>query len=217
MLREYQKDCCSGYIDFSKATIPKMEVDLADWNLWLSFATIIFNPLYWNIAARWEYRSHSFSRLIRNKYVACFLLGASIFILGIYRDMRFNYALDSQPRCYILQQNWLLWSGYFCMLVGTTLVVTSYYRLGFYGTFLGDYFGILMEEKVNSFPFSIIDNPMYWGSFLNFLGGALIKASLAGVILSLVVGVCYTIATMFEGPFTSMIYEERNRKLNKMA
>lgn len=37
----------------------------------------------------------------------------------------------------------------------------------------GDYFGILMEAKVTSFPFSILDNPMYWGSTAVYLGWSL--------------------------------------------
>lgn len=37
----------------------------------------------------------------------------------------------------------------------------------------GDYFGILMEQKVIGFPFNVMDNPMYWGSTANYLGLAL--------------------------------------------
>lgn len=37
----------------------------------------------------------------------------------------------------------------------------------------GDYFGILMEAKVTSFPFSVLDNPMYWGSTAVYLGWSL--------------------------------------------
>lgn len=39
--------------------------------------------------------------------------------------------------------------------------------------FSGDYFGILMDEKVTVFPFNIMENPMYWGSTANYLGLAL--------------------------------------------
>ena len=38
---------------------------------------------------------------------------------------------------------------------------------------VGDYFGILMEAKVTSFPFSVLDNPMYWGSTAVYLGWSL--------------------------------------------
>lgn len=37
----------------------------------------------------------------------------------------------------------------------------------------GDYFGILKEARVTTFPFNILDNPMYWGSTANYLGWAL--------------------------------------------
>lgn len=38
---------------------------------------------------------------------------------------------------------------------------------------LGDYFGILMDERVTSFPFSVNDDPMYNGTVLIFLGTAI--------------------------------------------
>jgi methylene-fatty-acyl-phospholipid synthase len=45
--------------------------------------------------------------------------------------------------------------------------------LGITGTFLGDYFGILMKEKVTGFPFNLTSDPMYNGSSLIFLGDAI--------------------------------------------
>jgi len=39
---------------------------------------------------------------------------------------------------------------------------------------MGDYFGIVLEERVTSFPFSIMNNPMYNGSSLIFFGLALL-------------------------------------------
>jgi len=38
----------------------------------------------------------------------------------------------------------------------------------------GDYFGILMEDKVTGFPFSVVSDPMYVGTTLNFLGSAIV-------------------------------------------
>jgi methylene-fatty-acyl-phospholipid synthase len=38
---------------------------------------------------------------------------------------------------------------------------------------LGDYCDILMDEKVTGFPFNVVDNPMYNGSTMVFLGIAL--------------------------------------------
>lgn len=38
---------------------------------------------------------------------------------------------------------------------------------------LGDYFGILMEDRVTSFPFNVNENPMYNGTVMIFLGTAM--------------------------------------------
>jgi phosphatidylethanolamine N-methyltransferase len=59
------------------------------------------------------------------------------------------------------------------MAIGFTFVLSSMYKLGITGTYLGDYFGILMEERVTSFPFNVLDNPMYVGSTMAFFGNAL--------------------------------------------
>ncbi len=61
----------------------------------------------------------------------------------------------------------------FLFVVGAVFVGSSYLRLGITGTYLGDYFGILMEEKVTGFPFNVMSNPMYNGSAIIFLAQAL--------------------------------------------
>lgn len=38
---------------------------------------------------------------------------------------------------------------------------------------IGDYFGILMEDRVTSFPFNVNENPMYNGTVMIFLGTAM--------------------------------------------
>ena len=58
-------------------------------------------------------------------------------------------------------------------LVGQTFVVTSTWALGVTGTFLGDYFGILMDHRVEGFPFNVLRDPMYVGSTMCFAAGAL--------------------------------------------
>lgn len=41
------------------------------------------------------------------------------------------------------------------------------------GTFLGDYFGILMSHRVEGFPFNLLNDPMYDGSTMCFAATAL--------------------------------------------
>jgi phosphatidylethanolamine N-methyltransferase len=58
-------------------------------------------------------------------------------------------------------------------VVGQVLVITSTWALGVTGTFLGDYFGILMDDRVEGFPFNVTSDPMYVGSTMCFAATAL--------------------------------------------
>ena len=56
---------------------------------------------------------------------------------------------------------------------------------------------------------------MYVGTFINFLGLALVKSSPAGIILSILVGIVYRIALCFETPFMKSIYEGMAKKMER--
>ncbi|XP_050408021.1 phosphatidylethanolamine N-methyltransferase isoform X2 [Patella vulgata] len=185
------------------------ETDFKDAYFWMAAANIVFNPLFWNIVARWEYRTKGFSKAIGSSRVACIMLAVTIVLLGILRDWLFGKAVQAQPRWLPFQDSRILLAGYAIISIGCVLVISSFLSLGIFGTFLGDYFGILMKERVTGFPFNIVDNPMYLGATLNFLGYAVTEASLVGFLLTFLVGVVYKIAILFEGDFTDKIYQER--------
>lgn len=77
---------------------------------------------------------------------------------------------------------------------------------------MGDYFGILLKERVTGFPFNVVEDPMYVGSALVYLGMALLHGSLIGVLLTCCIGLSYVIAVLFEEPFTARIYAESSNK-----
>lgn len=89
------------------------------------------------------------------------------------------------------------------------------YALGVTGTYLGDYFGILMDAPVTTFPFNVSDAPMYHGSTLSFLATALWRGKPAGVVLTGVVAGAYAVARRWEDPFTGMIYAKREEERKK--
>lgn len=91
------------------------------------------------------------------------------------------------------------------------------WALGITGTYLGDYFGILMDEMVTGFPFNVTDAPMYYGSTMSFLGSALWLGKPAGVLLTALVWVVYKIALSFEDPFTAGIYRKRDEEQKKVG
>merc|ERR1712000_464655 len=140
-------------------------IDYSQTSLYVAAAAIAFNPIFWNIVARQEYRTHFLTKIFGSPYYGCYALALTIFGLGIFRDSLYKTALEEQPLYPPLLQ-----------------------------PYLGDYFGILMDDKVEGFPFNVTGAPMYWGSTLSFLGTALYKGRAAGVLLTLEVFVMYYIA-----------------------
>ena len=72
------------------------------------------------------------------------------------------------------------------------------WALGITGTYLGDYFDILMDDVVTSFPFNFTVAPMYYGSTMSFLGTAILYGKPAGVLLTVEVLAVYLAALRFE-------------------
>nr|XP_015215412.1 PREDICTED: phosphatidylethanolamine N-methyltransferase isoform X3 [Lepisosteus oculatus]XP_015215413.1 PREDICTED: phosphatidylethanolamine N-methyltransferase isoform X3 [Lepisosteus oculatus] len=184
-------------------------VDVTDAQFSVAVLAIIFNPFFWNVVARWEHRTKGLTRVFGCPYAACYCLALLIILLNVYRSHSFTMAMNSQPKAELMERSEMFYAGAILVFIGSVFVLSSFYALGFTGTFLGDYFGILQEEKVNGFPFNVMENPMYWGSTAIYLGLALMNASPAGVVLTSVVAAAYKIAIMFEGPFTEEIYRQR--------
>ncbi|KAF9184340.1 Phosphatidyl-N-methylethanolamine N-methyltransferase [Haplosporangium sp. Z 11] len=191
----------------------RLKVDWSDNRMWFAVGSIIFNPTFWNIVARKEYRSKFITRMFKgNSLYGCYALAATIFILGLIRDAIFKHAVDNQPKAECMNIFPIQALAAVLFTVGNVFVLSSMWVLGVTGTYLGDYFGILMDERVTSFPFNVNENPMYNGTVMIFMGTALWSLSPAGIYLSLIVHFVYRIALKFEGPFTTEIYNKRERE-----
>ena len=186
-------------------------IDWGDRNFWCAAAVIAFNPLFWNTVGRWEHRTRILTRTIGSPLRGCYALVFTILLLGILRGVMFEKAVLNQPQISEFATPVVKVIAAVLMASGFVLVMSSFWALGITGTFLGDYFGILMEGRVTSFPFNLVENPMYWGTTASYLGHALWFGSPIGIVLSAVIGICYKIALRFEGPFTNMIYQEKAR------
>ncbi|XP_075850188.1 phosphatidylethanolamine N-methyltransferase isoform X1 [Microcebus murinus] len=159
--------------------------------------------------ARWEHRTRKLSRAFGSPHLACYALGGSILLLNLLRSHCFSQAMLRQPSVEGLDQPAAYSLGLVLLGVGSVFVLSSFFALGFTGTFLGDYFGILKEARVTTFPFNILDNPMYWGSTANYLGWAIMHASPTGLLLTAVVALTYVVAVLYEEPFTTEIYRQK--------
>jgi phosphatidylethanolamine N-methyltransferase len=165
-----------------------------------------------------EYRNKILTKLAGgNSRNACYGLAVTIFSLGIFRDFLYERALRSQPSHPLLETALANYAAYTLLACGNVLVLSSMWALGVIGTYLGDYFGFLMDEMVTGFPFNICSAPMYYGSTMSFLGTAILFGKPAGILLTIEVFAVYLIALRFEDPFTAGIYAKRAEKQKKVG
>ncbi|KAE9377158.1 phospholipid methyltransferas-like protein [Stipitochalara longipes BDJ] len=188
-------------------------IDLDQRSLAIAAAAIAFNPIFWNTAARQEYHNKVLTKLAGgNSRYACYGLAVTIFSLGIFRDFLYERALRDQPTHPLLVTPLATYISYALIAAGNILVISSMWALGVTGTYLGDYFGILMDKMVTGFPFNVTSAPMYYGSTMSFLGSAILFGKPAGILLTLEVLVVYLLALRFEDPFTAGIYAKREKQ-----
>jgi len=124
-------------------------IDTSQTSLYIAAVAIAFNPIFWNIVARQEYNTHFLTKIFGSPHYGCYALAVTIFGLGAIRDSLYKTALEAQPIYPPLHQPAL---GVGLFLSGNVLVLTSMYALGVTGTYLGDYFGILMDNNGRRIP-----------------------------------------------------------------
>ncbi|MBW0506702.1 hypothetical protein O181_046417 [Austropuccinia psidii MF-1] len=188
-------------------------IDIQQKSFWISIGWIVFNPLFWNIIARTEHATRVLTKTFGSAHKGCYFLGALIFTIGLIRDHHYKQALEYQPVYSAFEHPFVQLISKSIFALGSVLVGSSMWALGVTGTYLGDYFGILMDKMVEGFPFNLFSSPMYDGSTLCFFGTALSYRSPAGLLLSTIVYIMYQIALRFEDPFTAKIYRERAARL----
>lgn len=192
--------------------LSEFSAELMQWKTVVPCVIVMLNPLFWNVVSRWEYKTHFVSNFFGGPKRGVAALAICILSMNTLRTTIFHTIIDSHSACAILQNDVCNAIGYLLMTVGAVLVISSSYRLGFFCSFMGDYFGILLDSRVTGFPFNVIDDPMYVGSGLVYLGIAFQHASMFGFLLTGCIAISYAIALMFEGPFTAKIYSDAAAK-----
>jgi phosphatidylethanolamine/phosphatidyl-N-methylethanolamine N-methyltransferase len=189
-------------------------ININDSHLHFACAIIIGCPLIWNILGRLCYACIPAKTPTYQRYIVCYILMLWIFSFSSYRDYLVRQTIINQPRLILLDDYTHICA---CLAIvigvlGQILVLSSFYRLGLTGTFLGDYCGILMNEPVRTFPFNVCNHPMYTGSTITFLGLTVYYQSPVGILLTIEIYLVYRIAVIFEEPYTQWIYEQKKTK-----
>lgn len=192
----------------------------ADWKFTvIAGASVVACPLIWNIVARNEYRNKTLTKLMGDSpQRGCYALAAWIFLSSLVRDKLIEVAIQkSKPSTIPCLEGYSpstrRTAAKALLAAGLGLVAASYYRLGITYTYLGDYFGLLMDKPVTEFPFSVIPDPMYTGASIGFAALAIHEDSPVGLLLSAWCYAVYKVSTVFfEDPFTAKIYAEKAKK-----
>lgn len=135
------------------------DVRLSELSFARAFLCVALAPLIWNSVARVEHHTRMISSVLGRK-LGAYLFAMWIFCFSLYRDALFMQAIETQPKVSELDQPWIIGLGSLLFLCGIVLVCSSMLRLGVLGTYLGDYFGMYLDEKIESFPFNLFDHPM---------------------------------------------------------
>mmetsp|Transcript_12319 Transcript_12319/g.39012 ORF Transcript_12319/g.39012 Transcript_12319/m.39012 type:complete len:182 (-) Transcript_12319:356-901(-) len=134
-------------------------VDFNAPSLFTAAQFLIGVPLAWNIVARIQYKTNFLVRAFNgDRVLATYFLAVCIFTASTTRDVFVQRAIDDQATIDpgMLGRSIAVGLG----ALGTLFVLSSYAALGLTGTYLGDYCGILMDEPVTGFPFSVLEHPM---------------------------------------------------------
>lgn len=162
-----------------KATSPSFpyviqNVNLGDVVFWQAVIVIFLQPFLWNVIGRFEHYTRLLSKVFLKPVIGTYAFALWILVAGVYRDLIFVVAMDNQKTVLWLEAPEYRAAALALLVIGAVLVLSSFYQLGVTGTYLGDYFGILMEKRVTAFPFNLFSDPMYDGSTMLFLGKAIL-------------------------------------------
>lgn len=159
---------CRGYVPLVLS-----DVNFCSESFSLALIAVFLAPFIWNLLGRLQFYTRILSSLFLGRRSGASVLAIWIFFFSLYRDTLVLRAIKEQPTVEWLDSTAFHSLAGLCTIIGGTFVLTSFYQLGFFGTYLGDYFGILMKEKVTGFPFNVVEDPMYIGSTLLFISMAI--------------------------------------------
>jgi len=162
---------------------------------------------------------HCSGLFVSSCFIVCFWLTIGLRGLLLHKllcpNYKAQYSDTSVPPCFSSE------TRLFCRLCTPLELQARILVLSIHSNkrdlYVGDYFGILMEDRVTSFPFNILEHPMYVGSTMSFFGTAFWYGKPVGFLLALEVTFMYMLAMFLEGPFTTKIYQLRDEYFRRRA
>eukprot|EP00172_Hildenbrandia_rubra_P004442 Plantae.Rhodophyta-Hildenbrandia_rubra.ctg8995.p1 GENE.Plantae.Rhodophyta-Hildenbrandia_rubra.ctg8995~~Plantae.Rhodophyta-Hildenbrandia_rubra.ctg8995.p1 ORF type:complete len:210 (+),score=6.40 Plantae.Rhodophyta-Hildenbrandia_rubra.ctg8995:274-903(+) len=138
-----------------------------------SILIVALNPFIWNIFGRLEHNTGAISTIFFGRQSGVYALSLWIFCFSNYRNALVHELVTSSPRVDWMSGPIFKATSIILGIIGVIIAGAAYIRLGITMTYLGDYFGFLMDKKETRFPFNIMKHPMYDGIAMVFLAKAL--------------------------------------------
>jgi phosphatidylethanolamine/phosphatidyl-N-methylethanolamine N-methyltransferase len=115
-------------------------INWSDPLVWLAAAHITFNPFFWNLSARMEYKHKLLSRVFGSAEAGCYFLAATTFMIGLSRNFVVVVAVTRQLSFeeYLGASTveYMKVIGLLFIVAGLSLAISSMFRLGICGTYL---------------------------------------------------------------------------------
>ena len=188
----YIKHCMAGTFDQKRKAMGELvdsvfAMDLKDTTFWLAFAAVIMHAAIWRYIVIWECVNLRLANSLGTRKQAGYVVSAAILLLGTVRFFLVMFAIGSQPRWIYFHDNRLLVLGQMSIVIGFVLLVSSANARGFPQCVVCVHFDVYGEGyfRGQTFPYNVLKEPVSVATVLVHIGISLLKASQAGIILSL--------------------------------
>eukprot|EP00730_Choanoeca_flexa_P012861 TRINITY_DN4692_c0_g1_i1.p1 TRINITY_DN4692_c0_g1~~TRINITY_DN4692_c0_g1_i1.p1 ORF type:complete len:248 (+),score=55.41 TRINITY_DN4692_c0_g1_i1:148-891(+) len=204
------------YVTQKDVLIRTVNQPSAVWSILITLSS----PVFWNLIPR--YGADMLISFFGGRRNGMLVFALYVIVTSMYREVVFVDAIKDDPKKKFsilegldettvdLLTDKLGWA---ITAFGLLLSSSAMYRLGIFGTYMGEFFGVMLSEKITTFPFSFVDNPMYIGSSLFHVGLAIQAQSPVGAVLALWVYYTYYMAGAYEEPLMRTMYASPDHRV----
>ncbi|KFH66952.1 hypothetical protein MVEG_07476 [Podila verticillata NRRL 6337] len=178
----------------------------------IAMLVMILHVANYNITARYEYRTHNFTKWIGPK--AIYFYAVYLVLSALVRDHFIHLAVAPNAGSFVLFPATIATAlGAFCFVAGALLNLWTLKSLGVKGMYNGDSFGFLFDAPVTDGPYQYMSDPQYVGTTLSLVGTAMYYQSIVGYVLAADMYIIFWVSVMFfEGPHMKRIYSSKDKK-----
>ncbi|KAI8785790.1 PEMT [Biomphalaria glabrata] len=191
--------CCgdTASINFSLLTMPeKLDIHFSSFWLWEAAVMLVLDPLLKPMIGQFE-RKYKYLSKHLGQYNSFMLYCLTSYLFSFWMFYSYHRALAEQPYSLKLTENKILILGYIFLLGGLAGKVHSYRKYGALVIMGGHYFDLYgyPSSKLRYDPYY---HPCGTATLAALFGLALVRASLAGLLLHPLCIVSYMLSFSFE-------------------